>query len=331
MLISKQGAGAVEGSFASVRNPLLFMDASVNSTGGDGNDVTLNLTRNSRQAGSPASTDNQRAVAMGIDALPQTHEIWRAFMLSTDADSARQALSQLSGDMHAGVASALAAPSLAPASQNGLAALRGNLSAPLAAGAPTAAAGLSDAPASSAALPRAATSPMWAQLSGDWRRLASDGNAPRLNQSSTSLTIGGDAAVGGGWRLGGAFGYTDARLSARDRAASAKIGSYTATLYGGKGYALGAGTLNLTFGGAYSWHDIDSRREVRYGSLDQKLTAGYHASTTQLFAETGYAMKLDDAVAVEPFAGLAWSDLRVRGSMNRAARRRCRARRRSSA
>ena len=331
VLISKQGAGAVEGSFASVRNPLLFMDASVNSTGGDGNDVTLNLTRNSRQAGSPASTDNQRAVAMGIDALPQTHEIWRAFMLSTDADSARQALSQLSGDMHAGVASALAAPSLAPASQNGLAALRGNLSAPLAAGAPTAAAGLSDAPASSAALPRAATSPMWAQLSGDWRRLASDGNAPRLNQSSTSLTIGGDAAVGGGWRLGGAFGYTDARLSARDRAASAKIGSYTATLYGGKGYALGAGTLNLTFGGAYSWHDIDSRREVRYGSLDQKLTAGYHASTTQLFAETGYAMKLDDAVAVEPFAGLAWSDLRVRGSMNRAARRRCRARRRSSA
>ena len=110
MLISKQGAGAVEGSFASVRNPLLFMDASVNSTGGDGNDVTLNLTRNSRQAGSPASTDNQRAVAMGIDALPQTHEIWRAFMLSTDADSARQALSQLSGDMHAGVASALPRP-----------------------------------------------------------------------------------------------------------------------------------------------------------------------------------------------------------------------------
>ena len=52
---------------------------------------------------------------------------------------------------------------------------------------------------------------------------------------------------------------------------------------------------------------------MRYGSLDQKLTAGYHASTTQLFAETGYAMKLDDAVAVEPFAGLAWSDLRVRG------------------
>ena len=35
---------------------------------------------------------------------------------------------------------------------------------------------------------------------------------------------------------------------------------------------------------------------MRYGSLDQKLTAGYHASTTQLFAETGYAMKLGDAV-----------------------------------
>ena len=51
VLISKQGAGAVEGSFASVRNPLLFMDASVNSTGGDGSDVTLNLTRNNRAGG----------------------------------------------------------------------------------------------------------------------------------------------------------------------------------------------------------------------------------------------------------------------------------------
>ena len=151
---------------------------------------------------------------------------------------------------------------------------------------------------------------MRAQLSGDWRRLASDGNAPRLNQSSTSLTIGGDAAVGGGWRLGGAFGYTDARLSARDRAASAKIGSYAGRR---QGLCAGRGHAEPHVGGAYSWHDIDSRRQVRHGSLDQKLTAGYHASTTQLFAETGYAMKLGDAVAVEPFAGLAWSDLRVRG------------------
>ena len=50
VLISKQGRGAVSPACASA---LLFMDASVNSTGGDGNDVTLNLTRNSRQAGSP--------------------------------------------------------------------------------------------------------------------------------------------------------------------------------------------------------------------------------------------------------------------------------------
>ncbi|WP_231584921.1 autotransporter domain-containing protein [Bordetella pseudohinzii] len=312
-LIAKQSPGAVAGAFTRLNNPLLFMNALVSTAGGDGNDVTLTLRRNDRSLASLALSANQRAVANSTERLPDSHSVWRTVMLSTDPGALGQALSQLAGDTHAGVVSALRATGPVPAAQNGLTALRGNLAAPMTPGAPTAAAGASDAPVAPAALPTLATAPLWAQVGGDWKRLAGDGNAAAIQQSSTNLTLGGDAAVGAGWRLGGAFGYTDARISGQDRAASAKTGSYTATLYGGKAFALGAGTLNVLAGAAYSWHDINSRRQVRYGSLDETLKADYSASSTQLFAELGYALPLGAQASIEPFVGLSWNDLRMRG------------------
>ncbi|AOU95787.1 outer membrane autotransporter barrel domain-containing protein [Achromobacter ruhlandii] len=290
---------------------MLFLDAPVSTTGGDGNDVTLALKRNDRGMSTLASSANQASVASAIDALPQSHEVWRTIALSNNVAALDPALAQLSGDTHASVASALAGVTMAPAALNGLAALRHNLSAPMQPGAPTAAAD-NGAPPPASALPRSGASPLWIQLGGEWRNLAGNGNAPNLTQRSTSLTIGGDAAVGGGWRMGGAFGYTDARLSAQARQASARTDSYSATVYGGKAYALGAGALKLMAGGAYSWHVVDSQRQVRYGSLDQRLSANYRGATTQLFTEVGYALPLSDAAGVEPFIGLAWNQLRMR-------------------
>lgn len=310
-LIAKDSPGPVKGEFTTIRAPLLFLDAPVSTTGGDGNDVTLALKRNDRGMASLASTANQASTAAAIDALPQSHEVWRTIALSNSVADLNPALAQLSGDSHASVASALAGAAMAPASLNGLAALRHNLSAPMQPGVPTAAAD-NGAPPPASALPRSGASPVWIQLAGEWRNLAGDGNAPNLTQRSTSLTIGGDAAVGGGWRMGGAFGYTDARLSAQARQASAKTDSYSATVYGGKAYALGAGALKLMAGGAYSWHVVDSQRQVRYGSLDQRLSANYRGATTQLFTEVGYALPLSDAAGVEPFIGLAWNQLRMR-------------------
>ncbi len=311
-LISKQGAGAVAGGFAAVNNPLLFLDASVNTAGGDGNDVTLTLERNGRSVASAAGTPNQRAVATAIDSLPQSHEVWRNAMLSTDAGQVQQGLNQFSGDTHVSLVSALmnATPFT---TQTGLARLRNNLSAPMLPGAPSAqAGGVSDAPATAALLPRSGASPLWTQVTGDWQRQQGDGNAPGADQSSTGVVVGGDVGVGQGWRVGGALGYTDARLRPDQRTATAKTQSYTATVYGGKSYAAGLGAVNILAGAAYSWHDIDTRRQVRYGSLEQTLTANYSGSTTQLFAEAGYSMVVSPTVTLEPFVGLSWSELRVR-------------------
>ncbi|MGW8305630.1 MAG: autotransporter domain-containing protein [Achromobacter pulmonis] len=311
-LIAKQSAGAVAGTFASIRNPLLFLNAPVSTSGGDGNDVTLSLERNDRSMASLAATRNQAAVASAIDALPQTHEVWRNIALSNDAAALAPALTQLSGDTHASVATALANIAMTPASLNGVVALRQNLSMRMLPGAPMAALDNGEPPPA-AALPRRDAAPLWVRLGGQSRRLAGDGSAPGVSEQSTDLTLGGDVAVGAGWRLGGAWGYTDARLGTSSRQASATLHSYTATVYGGKDYALGAGTLTLTAGGAYAWHHVDSRRAVRYGSLDQTLTAGYRGATTQVFAEAGYALALSDTAVLEPFVNLAWNQLRMQG------------------
>jgi len=335
VILDKQSAGAIAGGIGRIENPLLFLDAKVSTSGGDGNDLTFQLVpkgaeepgvgpgidpgidpgvepgSGAKEFASLAATANQRAVARAAQALPATSEVWRALALSTDVGDYRQALQALSGDTHANVNSALVSAGT-PALQRGLDGLRGNLAAGRLPGAPTAQAGTSDAPPAASALPRSTAQPVWAQIEGDWRRLGSDGNAPALTQQTTTLALGGDAEVGRGWRLGAALGYADAKLKTGSRAATADTQSYTATLYGGKAYALGAGSLNLLAGTAYSWHDIATRRQIDYGSLSQTLKADYHASTTQLFAEVGYAVPITPDTTIEPFAGLSWSDLRTR-------------------
>ena len=44
--------------------------------------------------------------------------------------------------------------------------------------------------------------------------------------------VGGDGAVGGGWRLGGAVGYVGSHSSLADSASRTDVDSYTATIFG---------------------------------------------------------------------------------------------------
>lgn len=58
-------------------------------------------------------------------------------------------------------------------------------------------------------------------------------------------------------------------------------------------------------GVAYSWHDIDTKRDVTVGSYDDRLKAKYKARSAQVFGEVGYAIDAG-GIALEPFAGLAY-------------------------
>ena len=186
--------------------------------------------------------------------------------------------------------------------------LRGNLDAPVRAGQPTAQLGSP----SSDALPQSGASPVWAQAFGNWSTFASDGNASSVSQSAGGLFVGGDGAVGGGWRLGGAVGYVGSHSSLADSASRTDVDSYTATIFGGRNFQAGPGHIRFMAGAAYTWHDIDTKRDVAAGSLNQRLESSYRASSTQVFSELGYHLPLNDAYSIEPYAGLAWNQLRTR-------------------
>jgi outer membrane autotransporter protein len=218
-------------------------------------------------------------------------------------------MDQLSGELHASTQSALLNTSgLVPRTLSQR--LRGNLGAGLVAGAPTArAAGAMPA----GAMPTSSAYPLWASVVGNWNTLKDNGNAAQVKTDTAGLFLGGDAAVGEGWRVGAALGYTEGRINVDDRSSRSNVKSYTGALYGGRSWASSTGSsLNLLAGAAYTRHGIDSRRTITVGG-NQTLKADYTANAVQLFTELGYAMPVGQSSVLEPYAGLAWLNQRSKG------------------
>ena len=236
-------------------------------------------------------------------------------VLTMTQDQARTALKQLSGEAYASNASVLLSQGDTVRTLS-LDRLRGNLDAPMRAGRPTAQAGGAPSPD---ALPQSGAYPVWTQVVGNWSKFKGDGNAASVSQSSGGLFVGGDTEAGKGWRVGGAVGYLDSRNTISDSAS--RTGRQ---LHGDR---LRRPQLRRRPGPAalhggrrgYTWHNIDAKRDVAAGTLNQQLKSSYRATSTQLYTELGYKLPLGDAYSIEPYAGLAWNQLRTRSFKSRAA------------
>ena len=298
-------ADRINGTFEQATSDFAYLDPTLGYTD---KAVTLSLERRAVSFASAAQTGNQRNVADALERLPDANPL-RQYVLTLPTGAPAGVFDNLSGEAHASVASSLAASGTSARSVP-FKHLRANMGAGLLPGAPTAQAG-ADLPLS--ALPASAAQPAWAEVVGNWQTFKGDGNASRVTQNTGGVFVGADGAVGAGWRLGGALGFTDGRIKVDDRASKASVSGYTALLYGGRSMAAGPGKWNLLLGAAYTWNDIGTERQVVVGGAGQKLTADYGAGNSQLFTELGYAMSTGPRSQIEPFAGLAWSDLRTRG------------------
>jgi outer membrane autotransporter protein len=303
-------ANSLIGRFDTVASDYAYLAPTLNYTS---TDVTLQLRRKSNgSSGSMtfadlAETRNQAAVANGAESLAPGSALYR-YVETLPAGTPQAVFDSLSGESHATAKGSMRAGA-AMFGASALNHLHGNLTATLRPGAPTAQSG---APIAASAWPASSALPMWAEVVGHWQNYAGDGNAASWKQNTGGLFLGGDAEVAAsGWRLGGSLGYTRADGQVSDRSSKATVDSYSAAIYGGKSFGLGAGRLNVMGGLAYTWHDIASQRQVT--SLSQTLKADYHASTTQVFAEVGYAMGQDDKAGIEPFAGVSLGQQRTRG------------------
>ena len=249
-------------------------------------------------------TPNQQAAALGAASVAGTNATaTEAFFSGNPAP----AFDQLSGEVHASVRSVLLDDMIATstAMQDRM---RANLGAQQMPGQPTAALDGTSA----AALPRSSAFPLWVSFSAGESSLDGDGNAASTSYSSNRILVGGDAEVGGGWRLGAAAGAGSGNFNVKGRSSDGSVDNYTMALYGGRGWDMGVGKLKVLLGAGYTRHDIKTSRSVNLVDA-QSLDASYDGSTWQVFGDVGYAMPLAENFSLEPYANVSWFKQRIDG------------------
>lgn len=286
----------VHGTFGSVIDDYLFLNF-VDSY----DDYNVYLTSQIASFCLAGSTANQCAAAEGVQATAPS-ALYTALLTLTDADVARAAFDQLSGEMHASATGMLLQDSsFARDAANDR--LRSAFGQPATTSLPILAYGEGGAEIAAADTDRFA---VWGNAFGSWGKNGGDGNAAAFDRSLGSLLMGGDALVGDNLRVGLMTGFSRSSFDVDGRNSSGEITGYHLGAYGGGQW----GVVSLRTGVAYTWNSLDTRRAVTIPGLSEVLSADYDAGTAQIFGEAGY--RIDTAGAsFEPFANLAYVNVRT--------------------
>jgi outer membrane autotransporter protein len=217
--------------------------------------------------------------------------------LSTDENQARDALNQLSGDVHASASggSSQASSFVGEFANDRVRSAFGDVAAP---DLPVMAYGEGGPELVAADTDRFV---VWGQALGNWGSVDGNGNASGFDHSSGGLVAGADTVVGGDWRVGLLAGYSRTSFETDGGASSGDSDNFHLGVYGGRHF----GAVALRAGAAYTRHSIDTTRTVSFPGLSETLKASYDAGTAQVFVEAGYRAEMG-RVAFEPFAGLAY-------------------------
>ncbi|WP_114365288.1 autotransporter domain-containing protein, partial [Ciceribacter lividus] len=150
---------------------------------------------------------------------------------------------------------------------------------------------------------------LWGQGYGAWAHSDSDGNAYQMDRSTGGFLMGADALVIENVRAGVFAGYGSTQVDIPDLASTASIDTLTLGTYAGAQW----GGLALRGGFSYSWHGIDTTRDVSFAGFSDSLSSTYDARTVQAYGEVGYTVALGEA-RFEPFANLAYVNLHSDGT-----------------
>ncbi len=289
-------AGTRSGEFGGIVDNSAFLDFTLDHAK-DPNQVWLTVSTVANFV-DVAETPNQKAAAGGAQELGSGNPIYDA-IVALDADTARNAFDQLSGEIHPSAKGALLDESRF-IREAALDRMRRRFDG-----------AFDTAPLGYAAAPGAAATPwpgegetnhgVWGQVFGSGGTIAGDGNAASLGRGVGGLIAGIDGALTDNWRFGIATGLQHAGLDVTDRMSTGTVDSYHLAGYGG--YDNGA--FAVRFGGALTWNDVSTRRDVAFPGFTDTLTAAYQARTEQFFGEVATTIHSGD-VAIEPFAGAAW-------------------------
>ncbi len=281
---------AVSGTFSGVSGTSTFIDYTL---GYDATDVTLTQSV-SQSFASVGETENQLAVAKALDLLDLDHEVVQLVFGSASETEARGLFDKLSGQTQASLKGALMT-----SGRKVTHTVNQRLGGSFQDDTQVFAYGSTKTNSHHGA---------WIAGYGGWEDIDSTGNTAAADNSYGGIVAGLDRDFGRHWRLGllGAYGHTETSQSALSSSASAD--SFAAGAYGQATH----GPVFVNFGGLFTWHDIDSSRSVTLRRKSQTLTAGYDATSWQLFSEAGYRIDRGDT-RIEPFANLSFMQLDTDG------------------
>ncbi len=262
-------AASITGSFDNVTTDFAFLSPKLTY---GATDIGLQLDRNDVAFADVAETANSRASAAAVEALGSSNPLYLA-VLPLDADTANSAFSQLDGEVHASLESALLWES-SFAREATLDHLVLN----------------ADRQTDEATF--------WTSGYLSWNVWSSDGNAAGIDNQTAGVIFGGDGPISDQWRLGGLLGYSQGSLQQAD------ADSYYVGLY-----ASGdIGAMNLVSGAIYSHNDASTRRDVAFETFADRLTADYASNTAQIFADLSWTGEMG-STKLQPFANLAYVNL----------------------
>lgn len=141
----------------------------------------------------------------------------------------------------------------------------------------------------------------WGQMFGSWTRSKGDGNTGKLDSNTGGFLVGADRELSDGVRAGAYAGYSRTHFDVDSRASSGHSNNYHLGLYG----AGQRDALALRGGLGYSWHRIESERNVGFGGYSDRLKGDYDGNTLQAFTELGYQLRYESS-SVEPFVNLSY-------------------------
>jgi outer membrane autotransporter protein len=286
--------GGVNGTFASTNlSNSAFLTSALSYTG---NEVTLSVSRNGTGFGRAAGSPNQAGVAAALSG-PGAPTVITTNILPMSTSQAQAAFDSLSGEIHASTATVLMEDSryLREAVNDRLRqADCTHQDDPRRTLAPTANQQLTSEGCQGQAVG-------WIRAIGGWGDYDASNGAASVDRQLQGFLLGVDKALDDQWKVGVAAGYTNASIDAKRRGSDASVDSYHLAAY--LNYQLDAFAARMGVG--YTWHEIESKRDVVVGTYNDRIKGNYQARSAQVFGEVGYAIEAG-GFAVEPFAGLAY-------------------------
>lgn len=285
-------ANGISGQFDNTVLPnFAFLNAAVSYST---NAVTLDLSRNGNTLTSIAETPNQSAVGGAIERAG-SGTLYNA-ILGLDANEAKEAYDQLSGEAFASSVAAMQTTAQM-AQQAVLARMRQTCVASAAQSCSV----QNPLPLMPLALEASdgAQSAAWAYALGGWGSQDGDSNSARLEHDTSGMMFGYDRDLTADWRGGVTAGYSNSSAKVKDRSSDMDIDAYHVGAYARyqeKQFSLRAGTL-------YSWQDVSSTRNVAFTGYNDRLKADYDAHTWQVYGEAGYLLDFEP-VNIEPYVNL---------------------------